>query len=119
MASPSGQIQSYINTVPDKRMVSDRILNSEPYDIVAYNYLGTDMGKFNFVNRDNKTVEWLNKTYNDRTDPVASGLSSSSTTTTMVVTDADLFQVGDIWEAEGEGLLITAKSTTTMTIVRN
>jgi hypothetical protein len=27
--------------------------------------------------------------------------------------------VGDIWEVEGEGLLITGKSTTTMTIVRN
>jgi len=119
MASQSGMQNSYINTVPDKRMVTDRILNTDPYDIVAYSYLGTDMGKFNFVNRDNKTIEWLNTTYNDRTDPVASGLASSSTTTTMVVTDADLFQVGDIWECEGEGLLITAKSTTTMTIVRN
>jgi hypothetical protein len=119
MASQSGQITSYMNTVPDRRMVTDRILNSEPYDIATYSYLGTDMGKFNFVNRDNKTVEWLNTTYNDRTDPVSSGLASDSTTTTMVVTDADLFQVGDIWEAEGEGLLITAKSSTTMTIVRN
>ena len=119
MASQSGLIQSYIQTVPDKRMVTDRILMIEPYDIVAYSYLGTDMGKFNFVNRDGKIYEWLEDTYNDRTDPVASGLSSSSTTTTMVVTDADLFQVGDIWEAEGEGLLVTAKSTTTMTIVRN
>src|SRR3990167_2777381 len=119
MASQSGLQTSYINTVPDRRMVLDRILNSEPLNIVAYEYLGTDMSKFNFVNRDNKTVEWLNTTYNDRTDPVASGLASDSTTTTMVVTDADLFQVGDVWEAEGEGLLITAKSTTTMTIVRN
>lgn len=77
------------------------------------------MDKFNFVNRDGKIYEWLESTYNDRTDPVASGLASDSTTTTMVVTDADLFQVGDVWEVEGEGLLITAKSTTTMTIVRN
>jgi hypothetical protein len=77
------------------------------------------MGKFNFVNRDGKVYEWLETTYNDRTDPVASGLVSSSTTTTMVVTDADLFQVGDIWEAEGEGLMVTGKSSTTMTIVRN
>lgn len=119
MASQIGMQTSYINGVPDKRMVTDRILNSEPYDIVAYSYLGTDMSKFNFVNRDNKVFEWLNTTYNDRTDPVASGLNSSSTTTTMVVTDADLFQVGDVWEVEGEGLLITGKSSTTMTIVRN
>lgn len=119
MASQIGQLNSYQDTVPDKRMVTDEILKIEPYDIVAYSYLGTDMGKFNFTNRENKVYEWLESTYNDRTDPVASGLASDSTTTTMVVTDADLFQVGDIWEAEGEGLLITAKSSTTMTIVRN
>lgn len=119
MASQIGQLTSYQDTVPDRRMVTDRILRIEPYDIVAYSYLGTDMGKFNFTNRDGKVYEWLESTYNDRTDPVASGLASSSTTTTMVVTDADLFQVGDVWECEGEGLLVTGKSGTTMTIVRN
>lgn len=119
MASQIGLQTSYINTVPDKRMVTDRILMIEPYDIVAYSYLGTDMGKFNFTNRDGKVYEWLEDTYNDRTDVVASGLASSSTTTTMVVTDADLWQVGDVWECEGEGIMVTAKSTTTMTIVRN
>lgn len=77
------------------------------------------MGKFNFVNRDGKVYEWLESTFNDRTDAVNSGLASDSTTTTMSVTDPDLFQVGDVWEYEGEGVLITAKSTTTMTIVRN
>ena len=119
MASQIGQLTSYQDTVPDKRMVTDRILRIEPYDIVAYSYLGTDMGKFNFTNRDNKTYEWLESTYNDRTDTVNTGLASDSTTTTFSATDADLYQVGDVWECEGEGLLITGKSTTTMTIVRN
>lgn len=77
------------------------------------------MSKFNFVNRDGKVYEWLETTYNDRTDTVNSGLAADSTTTTMSITDPDLFQVGDVWECEGEGLLITAKSTTIMTIVRN
>src|SRR3990167_6152921 len=102
MASQIGQLTSYQDTVPDRRMVTDRIVRIEPYDIVAYSYLGTDMGKFNFTNRDGKIYEWLESTYNDRTDPIASGLDSSSTTTTMVVTDADLFQVGDVWEARSE-----------------
>jgi hypothetical protein len=119
MASQIGQLTTYQDTVPDKRMVTDRILRIEPYDIVAYSYLGTDMGKFNFVNRDNKTYEWLETTYNDRTDTVNSGLASDSTTTTLSATDADLWQIGDIWECEGEGILVTGKSTTTMTIVRN
>lgn len=119
MASQIGQLNSYQDTVPDKRMVTDRILRIEPYDIVAYLYLGTDMSKFNFVNRDGKVYEWLESTYNDRTDTVNSGLASDSTTTTLSATDADLWQVGDVWEVEGEGLLVTGKSTTTMTVVRN
>src|SRR3990167_564809 len=119
MASQIGLQTSYIQTVPDKRMVTDRILRIEPYDIVAYSYLGTDMGKFNFVNRDNKVFEWLEATYNDRTDTINSGLASDSTTTTMSVTDADLWQGGDIWLIESEQVLVTSKSTTTMTIVRD
>lgn len=119
MASQIGQLNSYQDTVPDRRMVTDRILRIEPYDIVAYSYLGTDMGKFNFVNRDNKVFEWLESTYNDRTDTINSGLASDSTTTTMSVTDADLWQVGDVWLIESEQVLVTAKSTTTMTIVRD
>jgi hypothetical protein len=113
-------LESYQDTVPDKRMVTDRILRIEPLDIVAYSYLGTDMGKFNFVNRNGKVYEWLESTYNDRTDVVNTGLASDSTTTTFSATDADLYQVGDIWETVGgEGVLISGKSTTTMTIVRN
>jgi len=119
MASQIGQLNSYQDTVPDKRMVTDRILRIEPNDIKTYSYLGTDMGKFQFQNRGNKQYDWLEATYNDRTDTLASGLASDSTTTTMVVTDADLWQVGDVWECQGEGLLVTGKSTTTMTIVRN
>jgi hypothetical protein len=119
MASQNGMINSYINTVPDKRMVTDRILMIEPYDIVAYSYLGTDMSKFNFVNRDGKIYEWLEDAYNDRTDTINSGLAADSTTTTVSVTDADLWQVGDIWEVDSEQILVTAKSSTTMTIVRD
>jgi hypothetical protein len=119
MASQIGQLNSYQDSVPDKRMVTDRILRIEPYDIVAYSYLGTDMSKFNFVNRDGKVYEWLESTYNDRTDTVNSGLASDSTTTTFSATDADLYQVGDVWQIESEGVLVTGKSTTTMTIVRN
>lgn len=119
MASQIGQLTSYQDTVPDKRMVTDRILRTEPNDILMYSYLGTDMSKFQLQNRGNKVFEWLESTYNDRTDTVNTGLASDSTTTTFSATDPDLYQVGDVWEVEGEGLLVTAKSTTTMTVVRN
>jgi hypothetical protein len=118
MTSQTGMIQSYINTVPDKRMITDRILMLDPYDIVAYSMLGTDMGKFNFVNREGKIYEWLEDTFNDRTDAIASGLSASTTTTTAVMTTAALFQPGDVWLAESEQLWVSAVSGTTITVVR-
>ena len=46
----NGLVTIYDNTVPDKRMVTDRILMMEPYDIAAYSYLGTDMSKFETAN---------------------------------------------------------------------
>lgn len=118
MTSQTGMINSYINSVPDKRMVTDRILMLDPYDIVAYSMLGTDMGKFNFTNREGKTYEWLEDTFNDRTDAIASGLSSGTTTTTAVITTAALFQPGDVWLAESEQLWVSAVSGTTITITR-
>ena len=68
MTARTGLIQPYINTVPDKVMVTDRILMLDPYDIVAYSYLGTDMGKFNFQNGSNFKYEWLNDTMPVRAD---------------------------------------------------
>lgn len=118
MTSQTGMIQSYINTVPDKRMVTDRILQLDPLDIVAYSYLGTDMGKFNFTNRDGKVYEWLEDNWNDRTDVLASGLAASTTTTTCVITTAALFQPGDVWLIESEQVWVSAMSSTTATIVR-
>jgi hypothetical protein len=99
-------------------MVTDRILNQNPYDIVAYQYLGTDMGKFMFTNKDVSTYEWLNDTYNDRTDSVATGLASSSTTTTCTITTAALFQPGDVWLFESEHVWVSAISGSVITITR-
>ena len=118
MTARSGVIQPYINTVPDKRMLSDQILYQEPYDIVAYNYLGTDMGKFQFKNRDEYSYEWLNDTFNDRTDSVATGMASSSTTTTCTITTAALFQPGDVWLFESEQVWVSGISASVITITR-
>jgi hypothetical protein len=118
MTARSGLIQPYINTVPDKVMVTDRILMLDPYDIVAYSYLGTDMGKFNFKNLDEISYEWLNDTWNDRTDVLVSGLDSGTTTTTAVITTAALFQAGDVWLADSEQLWVSAMSGTTATVTR-
>lgn len=119
MATNSGITTIYDNTVPDRRMVTDKILNSEPYDIVAYNYLGTDMSKFNFVNKDEYTYEWLNDTYTDRTSTLGAAISDTTTTTCSVTTaDAALYQDGDIIRIDSEDLWVSARTTTTLTITR-
>lgn len=57
MTQRTGLIQSYVNTVPDRRAVSNRILMIEPYNIKTYLALGTEMGKFNMVNLPGKKYE--------------------------------------------------------------
>lgn len=117
MADNTGLVTIYDNSVPNKRMVTDRILNQNPYDIVAYNYLGTDMGKFMFVNKDVSTYEWLNDTYTDRTDVITDAFTDTLSTTTAITTAA-LFQPGDVWLVDSEHVWVSGISGTTITVTR-
>jgi len=117
MANNSGLVTIYDNTVPDKRMVTDRIFMQDPLDTVAYMYLGTDMGKFNFVNKDEYTYEWLNDTLPDGVDSLGAAISDT-TTTTCSITTQNLAQPGDVWLVDSEYLWVSAVSTTTLTITR-
>jgi len=118
MTAHSGLIQSYINTNPLKTQISDKILLIEPYNIVAYSVLGTDVSKFNFTNAPQYTYQWLEDTFNNRTDSVISGLSTSTTTTTCTITTAALFQPGDVWLIESEQVWVSAISGSVITITR-
>ena len=117
----SGQQDSYTNTVPQKRVVSDRILLTDPNEIVTINALGLDnASKFAFVNDPGRVYEWLEQKYNTRTlTATASGLHSDSTTTTMSVADGTLVNVGDLLLIDSETVHVASKSTNTLTIVRN
>lgn len=117
MASNSGQIQSYINTVPDRRMVTDRILMIEPYNIATYLALGTDMGKFNFVNKDGKVYEWLQDTFNTTTGQLEAAITGTTTTTLTIVDEAS-FQPGDVLLIDSEQIWISGMSGATATIVK-
>lgn len=114
----SGQLNTYSQTVPDKRMVTDRILMTNPLNILTYLRLGTDIEKFNMVNREGKMYEWLEDTYNATTETLASGLSSGTTTTTCTITTAALHQPGDVWLIDDEQVWTSAVSGTTLTITR-
>jgi hypothetical protein len=118
MTAQVGQVNSYLNTVPDRRMVSDRILMLEPSDIVTYLALGTDVGKFNFTNREGKIYEWLTDTFNPVTDTVTSGLASSSTTTTFTPATANLYQPGDVLLIGTEQIWVSAVASGIPTVTR-
>jgi hypothetical protein len=120
MATSSGLLQTYINTIPDKRMVSDRILMIEPYNIATYLALGTDMGKFNMTNREGKVYEWIEDTYNAVTDTMASNTMVTNTTTavTFTPTDTSLYQPGDILLIGSEQMWVSSVSSGTPTVTR-
>lgn len=118
---PAGQQDTYTNTVPQKRVVSDRLLLTDPNETVLINALGlNNESKFAFVNTPGRVYEWLEQKYNTRTlTATASGLHSDSTTTTMSVADGTLVNVGDLLLLDSETVHVASKSTNTLTIVRN
>ena len=114
-----GQHNVYENTVPDKRMVSDRILNVNPLKIATLSMLGMNIGKFNMVNRDNYTYEWLNDTYVPESTTInGTNLASSTANTTLTPTNLTLFQPGDLILAGSELLWVSSVSSGTPTFTR-
>lgn len=117
----TGQMHSYSATLPQKRMVTDRIIMTDPMDIVAISALGLDnMNKFAFVNTPGKTYEWLLDTYSGRSTTMNDATwTSDSTDTSLVVTDGTIFQVGDILKIDAEYVWVSAVSTNTLTVTRD
>ena len=114
-----GQHNTYENTVPDKRMVSDRILNVNPLKIATLSILGMNVGKFNMVNRDQKTYEWLNDTYvPESTTMNSETLAASTTATTTTPTNLTLFQPGDVILIEDEQVWVSSVSSGVPTFTR-
>lgn len=121
MTTGSGLITSYDNTVPQKRMVTDRIIMADPYDITTMLALGLDnASKFQFVNTPGRTYEWLEDAYPAVSDAAAAtNITNSSTTTTIAVTTGNLFHVGDVVQIDLEYVWVSSISTNTLTVVRN
>jgi hypothetical protein len=119
---PAGQLISYSATLPLKRVVTDRIIMTDPMEIVAINALGLDNeSKFNFVNGPaaGGTYEWLQDTLQDRTDALnTAGLTSDSTSTGITVDTGTLFQVGDIIQVDSEYMWVSSISSNVLTVTR-
>ena len=121
MTTGSGLITSYDSTVPQRRMVTDRIVMADPYDITTILALGLDnSSKFQFVNTPNRTYEWLEDAYPAVSDAAAAtNITNDSTTTTIAVTTGNLFHVGDVIQIDSEYIWVSSISTNTLTVVRN
>lgn len=121
MATLSGQVYSYSNTVPQKRTLTDRIILASPYDVTTILRLGLDnLSKFRMANWPNRTYEWLEDTYPSRSSTLndASNITNSTTTTTIAVNNVARFQVGDVVQIDSEYVHVTSISGGTLTIVR-
>jgi len=115
-----GQHNTYENTVPDKRMVSDRIFNVNPLKIATLSVLGMDVGKFNMVNRDQKLYEWLNDTYVPESSTLnAETWAASTTAVSCVFANTAWCQPGDVYKCEDELLWCSSvNSSGTATVTR-
>ena len=112
-----GQLNSYENTNPNKIMVTDRILNTNPLKIATYLRLGTDIGKFNFANTDGKAYRWLEDAYVSETDSLAvaitTGYAVSFTPTTLTY-----HQAGDVILVDDEKMWVSSVSSGIPTVTR-
>jgi hypothetical protein len=116
----TGQQSTYVNTVPIKRVVSDRVLMTDPMEIPLVSALGLNAdGKFKFVNSPGTVYEWLVDTYSPTSDVVASGAASDSATTTITMTDGSKFQVGDVLLVDAEYIWVSGIATNVITVTRN
>ena len=121
---PTGQQPTYSATVPQKRVVTDRIIFTDSVTMVALKALGmNNESTFNFANGPggpNQPYEWLEDTRADLTDAVnTANLTSDSTVGTVIVDNGALFQIGDVILVDLEYMFVTSISTNTLTVTRD
>jgi hypothetical protein len=117
-----GQQTSYVQTLPQKRVVSDRIIMTEPMEQPLIAALGlNNESKFKFVNTPGKMYEWLEDTYSPLSDALNGDtvVTSDSADTTLTATDGSKFQPGDVIQIDDEYIWVSAVNTNALTVVRN
>ncbi len=120
MATSTGQRHSYSNTLALKRSVTDRILLTDPNEIVAISVLGlNNESKFAFVNMPGQKYEWLEDTYRDLVDALNDGeVDTDAAEVTLTVDTGAIFEVGDVIQVDSELMNVTAISSNDLTVVR-
>jgi hypothetical protein len=114
MAVLDSPITTYSDTTPQKRIITDVISLIDPTDAPLVNAIGGldgAAGKFRFVNGNGTVVEWLEDTHASISDTMNESASITSTVTTITITDASLYDVGQIVLIDSELLWVSAAST--------
>ena len=120
MATNTGQVSTYENTVGIKRVVTDRIEMSEPMEFPLMKALGINNSKFSFVNEPGKMYEWQEDTYSPLEDDLNDDTTATndSTDTTLSVSHGEYFHVGDIIKIDSEYIYVSSISSDDLTVVR-
>ena len=121
MTTLDSPFNTYSDSTPQKRVITDIISLIDPSDAPAIQALGGldgASGKFRFVNDNGKVVEWLEDTLGPLSDPLAASITSNATTITM--TDAGAFQEGMIILVDSEQMWVSSVGASeVITVTRN
>ena len=120
MAVNSGQVNTYVNTVPQKRVVTDRIVMAEPMEFPLMKALGINANKFQFVNDPGAKYEWLEDTFAPTQDTAnETTLTNNTTTTDITVANSSYFHVGDVIQIDDEYMVVGSISGDDIIVTRN
>lgn len=112
---------TYSDTTPHVRVITDLIALIDPSDAPLVNALGGldgASGKFRFTGGKGKVVEWLEDSLIPLSDTMNEGATITSTVTTIKVTDGSLYEPGHVIMIDSEYLWVSSVSTNTITVTR-
>jgi hypothetical protein len=121
MPSLLSPLTTYSDVTPQKRIITDVISLIDPSDAPMINNLGGldgASGKFEFVNKPGKVVEWLEDTLIGLTGNLS--VSTTATVVSLTLSDAANFQEGDVILIDSEYMWISAQNAaaSTCTVTR-
>ena len=122
MANIASPKNTYSDTTPQKKVITDVISLIDPSDTPLVEALGGLDGaasKFRFVNGDSTLVSWLEDTLTPLTGVLANAATISSTATTITVGDANMVQPGHILLIDAEQVYVSGMAAAVATVTRN
>ena len=110
-----GLLTTYNNTSLQPRVVMDRILMQDPYDIPVFTALGMVTDGFSVDPKGTK-IEWFEQGYAAKEDALNGAINNS--VTTVVAATSGLYQPGMVIQIESEKVWVSAVSGASLTVTR-